>query len=142
MAEIHTNAEQEIAELERVLEDKRAALGKQKEAGQIEKIPHEKEILREALREKIAKTAVPVPILQPGTTPTSSTKTGPSSYLSDALRPKVDELVKVAFAKSLEEAISLAKATGNAALIDAFHDILVDELYSHLLEKGKIGAVI
>lgn len=142
MAEIHPNAEQEIAELERVLEDKRAALGKQKEAGEIEKIPHEKEILREALREKIARTLTSVPISQPGTTPTPSAKTGPASYLSDALRSKVDELVKVAFAKSLEEAISLAKATGNAALIDAFHDILVDELYSHLLEKGKIGAVI
>lgn len=142
MSEVSQNAEQEIAELERVLADKRAALGKQKEAGEIEKIPHEKEILREALREKIAKAATPVPIPQPGTTSMPPAKTEPSSYFSDALRPKVDELVKVAFAKSLEEAISLAKATGNAALIDAFHDILVDELSSHLLEKGKIEAAI
>lgn len=140
MAEIHPNAEQEIAELERVLAEKRATLGKQKEAGEIEKIPHEKEILREALKEKIARTPTPAPVPQSVIPPPSPLGDAPS-YLSDALRQKVDELVKVAFTQSLDEAINLAKATGNAALLDAFHDILVDELYSHLLEKGKIEVI-
>lgn len=138
MTEIHPDAEQEIAALELVLAEKRAALGLQKEAGEIEKIPHEKEILREALREKIAKTPGPAPLTTSAPTPPQPALSGQPSYWTDELRPKVEELVKIAFAKSLKEAIRLAKATENAALIDAFHDLIVDELYNHLVEQGKL----
>lgn len=138
MAEVSQNAEQEIAALERVLAEKRAALGQQKEAGRIEEIPHEKEILREALREKIAKAPGPAPLMTPAPTPPQPAPSGQPSYWTDELRPKVEELVKIAFAKSLEEAIRLAKTTQNAALIDAFHDLIVDELYNHLVEQGKL----
>ena len=138
MPELPQNVEQEIAELEKLLAKKRTEL---EVGGATTEAAHPKEVLREVLREKIAKTVTPTPIPQSGIQPPPSVKTEPPSYLSDELRPRVEELVKVAFAKSLEEAISLAKATENAALLDAFHDILVDELYSHLLEKGRIEAV-
>ena len=144
MAEIHPNAEQEIAELEQVLAQKRAVLEQQKEAGAVEEMPHPKEILREAIREKIAKTpgssSVPTSS-QSMPSPPSTTPSDQQSYWSDELRPKVEELVKIAFSKSLQEAIRLAKAAENAALLDAFHDLIVDELYTHLVEQGKLQVI-
>lgn len=145
MPELPQNAEQEIAELERVLTEKKAALEGQKVAGVIEEIPHPKEILREAIREKIAATPgsstpqsdQPFPPPPPLPPPTVE----PSSYLSEELRPKVQEFVNIAFEKSLTQAIQLAKATGNAALIDAFHDMIVDELFIHLVERGKLKSI-
>lgn len=141
MAEVSQNAEQEIVELERTLAQKRAALEEQKSTGAIEEIPETKEILREALREKIAATpgAVIPPSGQiplPPPPPPSTAK--PPSYLTDELRPKVEELVKIAFSKSIDEAIRLAKSADNAALLDAFHDYIVDELYNQLVERGKL----
>lgn len=147
MAELSQNAEQEIAELEKMLAEKRAALELQKEAGEVEEIPHPKEILREVIREKIASTpgpAVPAPVVPP---PPLSKPVPPGlpadtpSYDLDELKPKVDQLVEHAFQKSLDEAISFAKAADNEALLDAFHDIIVDELYDHLVEQKKLEAV-
>ena len=37
-----------------------------------------------------------------------------------------------------EKAIKNARAIGNPAIIDAFHDALVDELYDHLIERRKL----
>jgi len=139
MAEEFKTIEQEITDLERVLVEKKAALEQQKERGEIEEIPHEKEILREAIRERIQTAPAPAgPIPQPS--PPSPTAETPS-YLSEELRPKVQELVNLAFEKSLDEAIKTAKATGNEALIDAFHDALVDEMYNHLVERKKLESI-
>ena len=50
----------------------------------------------------------------------------------------VQNLVNTAFTKSLKDAADDARKTNNAALIDAFHDALVDQLYDHLVERGKL----
>ena len=42
------------------------------------------------------------------------------------------------FNKSLEDGIKEVAKTNNAALIDAFHDVLVDELYNVLVERKKL----
>lgn len=127
--------EQEISQLEYALAEKKASLERQKETGEIAEVPHEKEILREMIREKIQASPTPTaPISQPPPPPSTETP----SYLSEELQPKVQELINQAFEKSIDEAIKTAKATKNAALIDAFHDVLVDEMYNHLVEKGKL----
>lgn len=135
--------EQEIAQIEKQLAEKRAVLEQQKSTGQIAEMPHEKETLREVVREQYA---APAPAVQQPTTPSVSSGRAvtpppvvePPSYLSDELKATVQQLVNTAFTTTLADAIKQARATNNAALIDAFHDALVDELYNYLIERGKI----
>ena len=47
-------------------------------------------------------------------------------------------LVDLALQQGIEKAVASAKATGDAYLIDRFHDTLVDELRQQLIEKGKL----
>jgi hypothetical protein len=135
--------EQEIAQIERDLVSKREVLERQRQEGAISEIPHEKETLRELVGEKIAPppTGGPVPV-QPIPVPQRPTTLPPAveppSYLSEELKTKVQELVNSAFTKTIDDAIKQARATNNASLIDAFHDALVDELYEHLVERGKL----
>jgi len=136
------NLEQEIAQIERDLASKRAALEQQQNAGEIKEIPHEKETLREVIGEKINPSAglgqatAPTPPPQPVAPLPPPVE--PPSYLSEELKTKVQELVNIAFTKTLDDAIKQARATNNAALLDAFHDALVDELYNYLVERGKL----
>jgi hypothetical protein len=135
--------EQEIAQIERDLASKREVLEKQKQAGAIPEMPHEKETLHEIVGEKIApsQASTPPPVggpppQQPTTLPPPQVE--PPSYMSEELKSKVQELVNTAFSKTIDDAIRQARATNNAALIDAFHDALVDELYNYLVERGKL----
>ena len=138
--------EQEIAQIEQDLASKRKALEHQKQAGAIPEMPHEKETLREIVGEKIA----PPPASGPASVPPPSAPAPqqqtvppppsfePPSYLSEELKVKVQELINTAFTKTIDDAIKQARAANNAALIDAFHDALVDELYNYLVERGKL----
>ncbi len=141
MAEQQPTIETEIAALEKTLAEKRAALQGRMAEGGAEDTAHAKEVIREALREKIA--ATPSAGTPPPPPPSSSAATPPPtivppSYLSDELKPKVQEFVNMAFEKSIEHAISLVKATNNPALIDAFHDVMVDVLHDELIRRGKL----
>ena len=133
--------EQEIAQIERDLASKREVLEKQKRAGAIPEVLHEKETLREVVGEKLGRAPAPQPAPaqppapQPAVPPTA---VEPPSYLSEELKVKVQELVNTAFSKTISDAVKQARATNNAALLDAFHDALVDELYNYLVERGKL----
>ena len=138
--------EHDIVELEKKLQEKKAVLEQEKatgvSGGSADEIhSSEKEILREAVGEKIqehipqyiprpSKSVSPVPIT-----------IEPPSYLSPELKDKIQEFVQLVFAKNLEEGIKETVKTGNMAVIDAFHDILVDELYDRLIEKRKLDRV-
>ncbi len=133
MAEGQGNSlEQEIAGIEQELAKKREALREQKDAGAIKEMPHERETLHEVVAQRIQQVA---PAPQPAPVPTTDVTVPPELF------QKVQALVNVAFLKSIDEAIKEAKATNNAALIDAFHDLLVDELYTQLIERGKLKAM-
>ena len=141
--EASNSLEQEIARIEQDLTLKREALERQKQTGAISEMPHEKETLREIVGEKIAPLQTPTsppagtsPPQQPTTLPPPQVE--PPSYLSEELKMKVQELINIAFSKTIDDAIKQARATNNAALIDAFHDALVDELYNYLVERGKL----
>lgn len=120
--------EQEIASIEQELARKREALSDQ----QREQAP-EKETLHAVVRERIHPSTGSGQAL-PAPAPSTQTQT----VIPPQLHQKVQALVNTAFLKSIDEAIRDAKATNNAALIDAFHDLLVDELYTHLVQRGKL----
>lgn len=135
-----SSLEQEIAQIERELASKRASLEQQKNSGVINEMPHEKETLKETIREQYAP---PVPVQQPVTGTQQlpvppPPVVEPPSYLSPELKEKVQELVNIAFTQTIENAVKKAQATNNPALIDAFHDALTDELYNYLVERGKL----
>lgn len=148
--ETSTSLEQEIADIERRLAEKKAlrqAQGEQPAA-------QEKDILHEVVSEK---TQEFVPNYQPsaGTAGNIGQDTSqqqpisasgrpisdPPSYLSDELKTKVQDLVNLAFNKGLAEAVKKVSKMNNAALLDAFHDVLVDQLYDVLVERGKLEKV-
>jgi len=54
------------------------------------------------------------------------------------LEGKLQELVDVAFAKGLLEAIEMARAANDPYLLDAFHDVLTDRLYDELIKRRAI----
>ena len=138
--------EREVADLERQLQEKRGQLSRQHESGQITELPQEKQTLHEVVGEKFGEY-VPAPSTgsgqadedqqQPTVLPPPVVSDTPA-YLSDELKNQVQQLVNLAFTKSIFDAISQARATNNAAIIDAFHDALVDELYALLVERGKL----
>lgn len=70
--------------------------------------------------------------------PVRPTNTSVSSWQDPVLAGPVQGLVNVAFTQSLQKAIAEAVKTGNAALIDAFHDLLVDQLHQELLNRQKL----
>ncbi|MEK7582454.1 MAG: hypothetical protein AAB452_01155, partial [Patescibacteria group bacterium] len=57
---------------------------------------------------------------------------------SSEMGSRVQSLVAIAFNQSLKHAITQAVKTNNAALIDAFHDALVDDLYDELVARKKV----
>ncbi len=135
--------EQEIAQIEQDWAAKRSVLEQQKQSGTITELPHEKETLHEVVGERMgeSQSIAPIPLhTSGGQTPIvlPPPTVEPPAYLSPELKEKVQELVNIAFAQTLEAAIKQARATNNPALIDAFHDALADELYNYLIERGKL----
>ena len=148
MPEINSSIEQEIAQLERQLAEKRATLGQEKpfDATQGKELeppvvsevePTEKEILHSVVGEKIRQQ---VPQYSPPPAKPKQDDAG-QSYALPELKDKVQELINLVFNKSLDEGIKEVSKTNNPALIDAFHDVLVDELYNVLLERKKLEPI-
>ena len=139
---MESNLEQEIADIEKRLAEKKAAL--QETQGETIPVTSDRAVLHEVVGEKINEmslqglsSSVPSqaqPVLPP---PTSD----PPSYLSDDLRNQVQQLVNIAFTKSLSDALKEVSKLDNPALLDAFHDVLVDQLYDALIERGKLQKI-
>ena len=143
MLESEATIEQEIAQLEKQLQEKRlrqlADLGQQSEHG--ESLP-DKEILRQVVGEKIQRhmsgqAGAPVYIPKPA----PQAQTDDTGSVPPELKDKIQELVNRVFQKSLDQGIKEAVKSDDPALIDAFHDVLVDQLYDTLLERKKIEKV-
>lgn len=127
------NVENEIARLERELASKKEALRTKQESGEIDELPHDKEILKTVIKEKTEATeseGIPAPEAAP--------LIDSPTYLSEKLKNQVQQLINSAFAKSIFGAIKTVKTTNDSALIDAFHDALADELFDKLVERGKL----
>jgi hypothetical protein len=133
--------EQEIADLERRLQEKKAALG-QAEGEQ----DFDKETVHEVVGNKIQEHA---PEFKPrpfsGQSSGSVAPVGGTnderSYLLPELKDLIQNLVNITFGKSLSEAVSAAKGSNNPAVMDAFHDVLTDQMYDILVERKQLAKV-
>lgn len=125
--------EQEISQLEQTLAAKRKVLEREQPP---------RETLYELIGEKLGSVPPAAPPARPADNQPSISQppplAEPPAYLSGPLKDQVQQLVNAAFTQSIAAAIKQARAIGNAALIDAFHDALVDELYQQLVERGKL----
>ena len=126
------NLEQDIANLEQQLAEKRQALETNEPSA--EQGPSDHELVQKVIGEQIQKQmpSYQQAQAQPGDEDTDA------SWSDPALTEQVQSLVTIAFTKSLDEAIGEAVKTNNAALIDAFHDLLRDELLKELISRGKL----
>lgn len=135
-----TTPEEEIRMLEKKLEAKKQELSQK---GQ--EAPHEKEMLREVLKEHIEE-ARQVPPEHPQPVPSAGIGHG----LGDDLKKKADDLkqqekreeqvrslVELALTRSIHDAVKVA---GHATpyLLDELHDHLVDDYYEKLVALKKI----
>lgn len=138
--------EQDIAQLEKQLQEKKDLLEHQV-AGTVpqEKVESgsdaEKKVLKTILGEKINQQAASNQSQLPVQTAVPYSDSDVPSYLDPVLKEKVDKLVSLVFSTSLEDGIKAALQENNPALIDAFHDILTDQLYTTLLERKKVEKV-
>lgn len=125
--------EQEINKLEEVLREKKAEL--EATRGEAE-LPPEKEMLREVIGQQIEQQAAssqPAPIIDDSSAPgDDQVNTDDQSWDMDTA---VQGLVQTVFSAGLQNGINQALKTNNPALIDAFHDTLVDELYDELVSR-------
>jgi len=90
----------------------------------------EKEILKQVVSEEIAQTQ---PI-----------KTDDNQVQDIKIQPKerqIKLLTDLAFEKGIDRAIDVVKRMENPYLLDEFHDAMVDELYTKLVETGKLKAL-
>jgi hypothetical protein len=126
--------QQEIALLEQQLAAKRAELGQESDA------PYERAEVHAALGERIGQEGA-APSAPPPPAPSAAAGQAGSaaSWQDPALAQQVQALVTVAFTQGVQQAIQQAVKTGNAALIDALHDILADELHAELISRQKVA---
>jgi len=99
--------------------------------------------------DKIKETPTVAP-LEEQPKPPAPQAPSPSTLQPTAAAPKKEDskdldkdrqlkiLVDLAFAQGIDKAVAAAKATGDAYLIDEFHDTLIDELHQQLIDKGKL----
>lgn len=123
------NLEQEIADLSAAIEEKKAALERER-GGAVES----REVLHSVVAEKINQQA-PMFVSKPSTQKTSTT-----SYLDD-LSPsdaaRVNALIDLVPTKGLNKAIEMAKDQP-PYILDAFHDALTDKLHDELKRQKLI----
>jgi hypothetical protein len=117
----------EIARLQQQLEATRSAQGGDTSA------PFERGEVHTALGEQFSAGG------PEGGTPVSSAPAADGAAADPQVANQVQTLVTVAFTQGVAAAISQARATGNAALVDALHDVLTDELHQQLLERSKVN---
>ena len=120
--------EHQISELQRQLAAQRVEKGADTSA------PYERvevhAVVGEQIQQAMPSYQIPVPAPSDGSSV--------PSWQDPALAGSVQGLVNVAFTQSLQQAINQAVKTENAALIDAFHDLLVDQLHQELLNRQKL----
>ncbi len=99
-----------------------------------EKMPEEKEVLRQIIKERITE-AMPLP---PSPVPPIPETARTSKKIEHDELKEVEQFVDLAFSHDIPTAVKAVLKSGNAHLIDAFHDVLVDRFYDELVRAGKL----
>jgi hypothetical protein len=129
MSEIPSSIEQDIVKLEQQLQEKRAAL----EHTESKDTATDRELLKDVIGQQIQNQA---PAYTPA--PAASAQTSQPSYATPELHDQVQELVDLAFSKNLAEAVAELVKRNNPALIDAFHDVITDQLHQEMVKRKLI----
>lgn len=129
MAESKERNYREIEILEDRLAKLKEALGKPESD-----VPPDKELLRDVITERI-REAIPIPPIPVPSVPPAQQSI--QKQARDELE-KVEQFVTLAFSRDIPFAVKSALKSGNAYLIDAFHDTLVDRFYEELVKSGKL----
>lgn len=125
-----------VEELYKKFEEKRAEVLEQPEFKEKEITSEkQKEILREAVSERIQKTQPVSPAQQQVVVQKAQ------QIKAESKERQIQLLTDLAFEKGIPHAIDVAKRLENAYLLDEFHDALVDELYNKLIEEGKLKQI-
>lgn len=125
-----------VEELYKQFEKKRAeALGQPEFKEKELTLEKQKEILRQAVSERIQKTQ-PVPTAQQQVAVQKV-----QQIKAESKERQIQLLTDLAFEKGIPHAIEVAKRLENPFLLDEFHDALVDELYNKLIEGGKLKQI-
>ena len=119
--EIYKEFEQKRAETLKQPEFKERGLTKEKE----------KDILREIVSEHIGKTQSYSDVQSFAAQRVKQIKPEPKEK-------QIELLSELAFEKGIPHAIEVAKRLDNPYILDEFHDALIDNLYSKLIENGKL----
>ena len=138
--------DQKLMDEVRVLEERlREIRTKIESAG--EPVPQDKELLRTVVRERMEEAGKPAPSPIPPVPPpppvTPALPTQHSSHTHQVGSPhdkagEVKEFVDIAFEKDIPTAVHVVRKTGNAHVLDEFHDVLVDKFYEELVKRGKL----
>lgn len=120
------NPEQDFKELEQRLGALETKMEKEK--------PQEKEkIVRQEIKnyiqnvQNVSNTATP-----------SSKRDSPSEISKFQPSSQIGALISLVFEKGLREAVKVAKELDNPAILDEFHDTLVDHYYEELVRRGTL----
>lgn len=131
--EVYTSPEEEVQALEQKLADKKKEL---EERG--EKIPEERDIFREILREHIQKSRTPAsPTPTPIPLPAHLQKSGDDLKKKEELEEQVRHLVELALSRTIQDAVKVAESA-TPFLLDELHDHLADDFYEKLVALRKI----
>ena len=119
----------EVEVLEERLREVKKALEESGEAAQ-----GERALLRQVVGERIQRDQSPSPPMHAPLPATPSRGARPHDEVEE-VRPYVE----LALEKDISAAVEEIRKTGNAHLLDAFHDAVVDKFYEILLRAGKIS---
>ncbi len=129
MSELQTEAKQgQVSAVEQTIAEHRA------ESGVDANAPIERAEVHAAVGEQIQQVMPSYQI------PTPASGSAGASWQDPALSVSVQQLVDIAFTKGPQEAIEQAMKSGNPALVDAFHDVMTDELHDELMARKKVDA--
>lgn len=131
--ELYSSSEEEIEALEQKLADKKKEF---EERG--EKVPEERDIFREILREHIQKSRTPAsPTTTPVPLPAHLQKTGDDLKKKEEREEQIKHLIELALTHTIQDAIKVAESA-TPFLLDELHDHLADDYYEKLVALRKI----
>lgn len=129
--------QEEVVELEKRLAEKKKELAEKKEGDR-----HDKELIKEIIKEKVeVPKSVKVTPLAPAVPPPKVVAKKAKELTGEKKERQIQLLTDLAFEKGVIHATEVAQKLDDPYILDEFHDTLVDELYKHLVEQGKLKQI-
>lgn len=127
----------EVIELEKKLAEKKYELAKKEE---VEK--HDRELIKEIIKEKV-EISKPPKVTPPPSSPLATKVVAKKAkeLMGEKKERQIELLTNLAFEKGVIHASEVAQKLDDPYILDEFHDALVDEFYNYLVEQGKLKQI-